>query len=501
MGIRGEGARPFSYPLQSKLHRREIRPPSSFSQALDCACPLCSITSQPSGREVKPVLYSQQSCSLRSNRDHRSSPATKAALTITIAFALTVVLTQSAQLQSFHATEGATRLRATHDLGQHAIVIPQQRFGRGSELVYLGVFQSDAMFRGSSKLARFLDARKVTRPEGPSEQDARQSSVPPWMLSSNVRFVDDIEPPAHAMALPVAHTLPASARDAVVSFVYGRRRVLRTPQHLTTDSQHRVILSDPGIPAVHVLDPKGKGSFSILGGQGRRLQSPAGVAVDGEDNIYVADSQRGMVLVYDQYGRFVRLIGDVHGENQYQHPSGIAIDRKAGHLYLADSPRHLIFMLDLKGNLLKRVGKQWDDSGRGELKQRNKVGPEAFDYPTEIVLGDQEIAVLDRGGTRVQIMDLECNLLGGFSVRNATYQSADRESGLGVDQEGDIYFSDVGASEVRVYSRNGELLASFGHPGSRMGEFSAPRGLWIDASNLLYVVDTANVRVQLFQLP
>ena len=158
-------------------------------------------------------------------------------------------------------------------------------------------------------------------------------------------------------------------------------------------------------------------------------------------------------------------------------------------------------MLDLKGNLLKRVGKQWDDNGKGELKQRNKVGPEAFDHPTEIALGDQEIAVLDRGGTRVQIMDLECKLLGGFSVRNAPYQGAEREDGVGVDQEGDIYLSDVGASEVKVYSRNGELLASFGQPGSRVGEFSAPRGLWIDASNRLYVADTANVRVQLFQLP
>jgi hypothetical protein len=33
-----------------------------------------------------------------------------------------------------------------------------------------------------------------------------------------------------------------------------------------------------------------------------------------------------------------------------------------------------------------------------------------------------------------------------------------------------------------------------------MGEFSAPGGLWVDANNRLYVADTANVRVQLFQL-
>ena len=280
------------------------------------------------------------------------------------------------------------------------------------------------------------------------------------MLSYNQRVVDDIEPPAHAVAQAEAHSPAGNIRDGVVSFVYGRSRVLRAPQHVTSDSRKRVILSDPSIPAIHVLDPKRKTSFSILGGQGRRLQSPVGVAVDGEDNIYVADAKRGMVLVYDRYGKFVRYIGSIHGENMYQRPTGIAIDRKAGHLYLADGPRHLIFMLDLEGNLLKRVGKKSDDTSSGELKRRNNLGPEAFNYPTEIAVSDREVAVLDTAGTRVQIMDLECNLLGSFSVLNAHYRAADREDGLGLDNEGNVYVSDVGTSEVRCTTEKAGLLAS-----------------------------------------
>ncbi len=387
-----------------------------------------------------------------------------------------------------------------------ARAFPRLSLGSGRELVYVGMFSSDARFRWSSKFTRFMDAMKapspdVTRPPiGSSEQAASQSGVPDWMLFSNERVADDVEPPAHAVKLPVAHSRAGSARDAVVSFAYGRPRLLRTPQQVTTDSRQRVILSDPGIPAVHVLDPKGKTSFSILGGQGHRLQAPAGVAVDGKDNIYVADSQRGMVLVYDQYGTFVRYIGNVHGENAYQGPAGIAISRKAGHLYLADGPRHLIFMLDLEGNLLKRVGRQWDETGKGELKRRKSTGAGEFNDPTEIAVGNDEVAVLDTAGTRVQIMDLECNLVGGFSVLSVSHGKVDRANGLGIDQDGNIYVSYAGASEVRVYRRDGGLLAVFGQAGSRMGEFSAPRGLWIDAGNRLYVADTENVRVQLFQL-
>ena len=44
------------------------------------------------------------------------------------------------------------------------------------------------------------------------------------------------------------------------------------------------------------------------------------------------------------------------------------------------------------------------------------------------------------------------------------------------------------------------LLASFGQNGKRAGEFAGPEGLWIDSTNRLYVADSGNGRVQLFQL-
>lgn len=440
--------------------------------------------------------FHQQFCSscLRT-RHHRETRA----LTIAITFALTAVLTQSALGQRLN-TGGLSSALPTQHATQSTRAFPHLDLAPGRELDYLGTFQPDGKFRRMSRHARFLDAMSSLPPESPAQQAARQSAAPPWMLSSSVRVVDDIAPPAHAMALPDLHSRPAAARNAVVSFLYGRRQVLQTPQYLTTDSRRRLIISDPGIPAVHVLDSQGKNSFSIPGGKGHRLQSPAGVAVDKDDNIYVADSELGMVLAYDQYGRFLRYIGNFNGENMYQGPSGIAIDRNAGHLYLLDRPRHLLFMLDLEGNVLKRTGQTWDDNRAIELTRRNSTGPRMFSDPTEIAVNHDEVVVLDKLGTRVQIMDLQCNLLASFSAQKASYLEAGRENGLALDEQGNIYISYVGTSEVRAYSSAGGLIASFGQNGSRMGEFSAPSGLWVDADNRLYVADTANVRVQLFQL-
>lgn len=213
------------------------------------------------------------------------------------------------------------------------------------------------------------------------------------------------------------------------------------------------------------------------------------MAVDDDDNIYVADSARGDVVVFDRYGSFLHYIGNYQSENEYESPHGLAIDRKAGRLYLADGSRNLVFVLDLSGKVLKRLGKYRDGTGVGD-----------FDDPTHIVSNQDHVYVLDRSGTRVQIMDSDCNFQASFVLPHSFKPRINREDGLAADNQGNIYVSSFHSSLIRVYSKDGRPLASFGQPGQRVGEFDAPGGLWIDSANRLYVADSGNGRVQMFQL-
>jgi DNA-binding beta-propeller fold protein YncE len=52
---------------------------------------------------------------------------------------------------------------------------------------------------------------------------------------------------------------------------------------------------------------------------------------------------------------------------------------------------------------------------------------------------------------------------------------------------------------VQVFDRQGQLLYHFGQPGTGMGEFQLPTGLFIDSSDRVFVVDSHNRRVQVFQ--
>jgi len=421
----------------------------------------------------------------------RSARTARAELQIVAGLGLSVLMAQSALSQTREEpAPSATGLYASLPLEpptQNVRAFPRVSLGDARQVKYLGTFCADAKYKKSSKFTRALEA------QGPNswstsvlgQAAVRQTAVPWRMILPTRRLVEDFAPPAYATEIAKPQSNLASIRDKVLTFVYGRARVMGSPQQVTTDSRQRVIISDSELRAVHVFDPKGKTSFTILGGQGRRLEMPAGVAVDAEDNIYIADSEQGMVLVYNQYGQFVRYIGNFHGENMYERPTGIAIDRKAGRLYLADTPRNLIFVLDLQGNVLKRAGTDRHGRGSGE-----------FVSPTQIAVSDHGVMVLDADGSRIQVLDFDGNRIGYYRV----VVGVDEENGLAIDKDGNIYVSYVARSIISVYKPDGTPLGTFGQPGSRVGEFLAAKGLWIDASNRIYVADGLNARVQVFQL-
>lgn len=228
------------------------------------------------------------------------------------------------------------------------------------------------------------------------------------MSISTERVVEDFEPPAHAMAAARANTRLGATRNRFLMYAYGHPSVLYAPRHVVTDSQQRLIISDPAGNALHVLDPKGKRSFRIVCGKDRRLREPSGVAIDAADNIYVADAERGFVVVFDHNGGFLRYIGNFRGEPQYARPTGIAIDRERQHIYLSDTPRNMIFVMNLDGNVVKRLG-----------RARDGIGHDEFEEPTDIAINHEHVFVLDARGTRVQVMDMMARRCAVFQSRMA----------------------------------------------------------------------------------
>jgi hypothetical protein len=360
---------------------------------------------------------------------------------------------------------------------------------------YVGAYSSDGTFRASSRSSAANS--EFWRADSQATHGLRPSEVPPFIdLEPLERVVEDYEPPAHATRQMHVHNVFANIRDHIVTFAYGRERALVMPRHVTVDSRGRTIVSDVGLGAVHVLD--GKNSFRIPAGPNRRLRAAVSVAVDAEDNIYVADPERGLVVVFDPSGGFLRNIGKIGDESLFHAPTAIAIDRAAGHIYLLDTPRGMLFVLDLQGNILNRVGKC---RGLAIGRTAGVSVPMALDEPTAIALGPDRLAVLDYAGSRVRVMNRNFEVLSEFSVRPVSGREPKPQIALGFDSERNLYVSNAYDSMVRIYDEIGHLAGSIGHTGTGIGEFNQPSGLWIDAADRVYVADTNNRRIQIFERP
>ncbi len=352
---------------------------------------------------------------------------------------------------------------------------------------FAGIYSPDGTFKKAS--SRAFHTRNQYAQSLNSSYASGTRPAPEFMdLHSIEHVVQNFEPPAHATEQLKSHSIAGNLRDGIVTFAYGREWVLMSPTRVTTDSRERLIIADPSRGAVHVLEPKAKNSFRIAAGPKLRLHSPAGVAVDNNDNIYVADSDRGTVLVFNPDGYYLRTIGQFSGESMFQAPDAIAIDRTFGHLYVIDKPMSELFILDLSGRLLRRVG-----------GPRDKSEKLRFERPVDVAVGTDRIVVLD-AGSRIHVLGLYGEPIASFPVPNPNGDRSVVKNGVALDSAGNIYLTNPLDSTVEILAPDGRFLGVLGHPGADKEGFSTPSGIWIDAADRMYVADTANRRVQLFQL-
>ena len=72
-----------------------------------------------------------------------------------------------------------------------------------------------------------------------------------------------------------------------------------------------------------------------------------------------------------------------------------------------------------------------------------------------------------------------------------------RKIAIGPDDS--IYVADGGRSRIVKFSTDGQVLTSWGSPGSSDGQFRAPNSVGVDsATNKVYVADSENGRIQVF---
>lgn len=284
-------------------------------------------------------------------------------------------------------------------------------------------------------------------------------------------------------------TKPKSMFTKLLNWVVGPpegKPELTRPYATTHDSTGRLLVADPGMGGVHIYDFEKQKYQFLKGPRGNTLASPMDVACDSKDNIFVSDSVRKLIYVFDAKGKFRYGIGGTGAQAQLKRPTGMVLDRAAGRIYVTDTLRHQVVVFGLDGSHVRDIGQ------RG-------TGPEEFNFPTALALSAGRLFVVDAMNYRVQIVSPEGRFLGSFGSPGDQTGTLNRPKGIAADSDGNIYLADALFETVQIFSPEGALLYYFGSTGTKPGQFQLPAGVSITERNIIYVADSLNRRVQVFR--
>jgi DNA-binding beta-propeller fold protein YncE len=195
-------------------------------------------------------------------------------------------------------------------------------------------------------------------------------------------------------------------------------------------------------------------------------------------------------------------IGSAGAEaGQLNNPHGARIGAD-GNLYVADTRNGRIVVFDANGQPLRTIGVASTNDQTNSIAEAGTLRE-----PWGVAVGrDGTVAVADTWNHRVQVFNAQGQLVRAFGryeqVKPGDAGSADGFWGprdIAIDASGSIYVADTGNKRIRVYDVNGTLIRSIGTPGAGAGQLNEPVGLAIDSNaGRIYVADSWNKRIQVF---
>jgi DNA-binding beta-propeller fold protein YncE len=216
------------------------------------------------------------------------------------------------------------------------------------------------------------------------------------------------------------------------------------------------------------------------------LVEPYGVAVDSKGHIYVADTYVGAVFIFNTEADKVEFIHNgklVH----FEQIIGLAIDDN-DRLFVSDSHLHCVFVFDSEHRLQKVFGQDSLDRPSGiALDIKNRVLYVADPPKNEVAVFDADNFKRLRtiGGSPAEIGGEE---QGTFA----------RPTNVAVDASGNVYVADTINNRIQIFDANGDFVSMFGRGGDGPGFFGRPKGLAVDSDGHIWVADTTMDRVQVF---
>ena len=297
-------------------------------------------------------------------------------------------------------------------------------------------------------------------------------------------------------------------------------------------NQHRVVKYKLA-PSGTIKDSTALCSTGVFSGDDDGLYYPMAVAVSPSgDRVYVADTHRNRVLIYDGSLQPLRSImnRDVYCEEVEHYVNNwslgfniinktyfhrlelldesyslpIDVEYIPPYLYVVDMEKHRVLKYDkngseavfaeIKKHIVNHISSIWGDTHNEYWHRTNAVNDVLNDsiwgsvaYPAHFNYEDSVRG--DHGGIYYHYVyhrvttEASGTLNGRFAFPRA----------IAVDFSGNLYIADTGNNRIQKFAPDGSFVCKFGE-----GELDSPKGIDVDAYGNTWVADTGNKRIVQF---
>ena len=321
---------------------------------------------------------------------------------------------------------------------------------------------------------------------------------------------------------PIETSSDIASNAPVFAFKFGSEGTgegqFRSPVGEAVDSSGDLWVVDSGNDRVEEFSSSGAliRKFGSEGAGGGQFKSPWGIAINrSTGNVYVSDVTNDRVQEFSSSGVFVRTFGfgvgngkdefetctssceagiSGSGNGQFSKAQGIAID-SSGNVWVVDESNLRVEEFNSEGKYLSQFGVRAYEQG----EEGSENGP-SFYEPAGIAISDGDLYVAEHASDYVQEFSpsgVHLNQFGGKGTGSGQFEGAE---GIAVDPlSGDLYVTDTGNGQVEEFSAAGVVMSAFGSKGTGSEQFKGPEGVAVNQAGEIYVADTENDRVQMWE--